>query len=76
MRRFLSYHHVVLCKVRLVGAWIKKKEVVGARSEKLRGHQCMEGYPRSLEGKGVELGGYNYVNHMMEQIKQAMVEST
>ena len=38
----LSDHLVVLCKVRLVGAWIKKREVVvGAwriRSEKLREH--------------------------------------
>ena len=39
----LSDHYVVLCKVRLVGAWIKRREVlVGARrirSEKLREHQ-------------------------------------
>ena len=36
----LSVNHVILCKVRLVGAWIKRREVVvGARrirSEKLR----------------------------------------
>ena len=40
--RDLSNHHVVLCKVRLVGTWIKRREVVdGARrirSEKLREH--------------------------------------
>ena len=40
MGRGFSDHHIVLGKVRLVGAWIKKKEVVvGARrtrSEKLR----------------------------------------
>ena len=40
MGRGLSDHHVVLCKVRLVGAWIKRREgVVWARrirSEKLR----------------------------------------
>ena len=33
-------HHVVLCKVRLVGSWIKRREVVigptRIRSEKLR----------------------------------------
>ena len=38
----LSDHHVVLCKVRLVGAWIKKRGVVvGARrirSKILREH--------------------------------------
>ena len=36
----LSDHYVVLCKVRLVGAWIKRRGVVvgarGIRSEKLR----------------------------------------
>ena len=57
--RGLSDHYVVLCKVRLVGAWIKKREVVvGARrirTEKLREHEYREGYARSLEWKGVEL---------------------
>ena len=54
----LSDNYVVLCKVRWVGAWIKRIEVVvGARmirSEKLREHQYRKGYVRSLEGKGVE----------------------
>ena len=54
----LSDHHVILCKVRLVGAQIKSREVVdGARrikSKKLREYQYREGYARSLEGKGVE----------------------
>ena len=32
MGRGITDHHVVLCKVRLVGAWIKRREVVeGAR---------------------------------------------
>ena len=32
MGRGLSDHHIVLCKVRLVGEWIKRREVVvGAR---------------------------------------------
>ena len=43
--------HVVLCKVRLVGAEIERREVVvGARrirSEKEREHQYKEGYSRS-----------------------------
>ena len=43
MGRGLSDHYVVKCKVRLVGGWIKRREVVvGARrirNEKLRGHQ-------------------------------------
>ena len=54
----LSDHYVVLCKFRLVGAWITRIEVVvearRIRSEKLREHQYREGYVRSLEGKGVE----------------------
>ena len=28
MGRGLSDHHVILCKFRLVGAWIKRREVV------------------------------------------------
>ena len=55
---------VVLSKVRLVGAWIKRREVVdGARrikSEKLRKHKYKEGYARSLDG------GENNVEHMWE----------
>ena len=58
MRRCLSDHYVVLGKVRLVEAWITRREVmVGARrirSEKLRDHQYREEYARSLEGKGIE----------------------
>ena len=75
MGQGLSYHHVVLCKVRLIGAWIKREVVVGARrirSEKLRDHQYREGYARSLEGKGVEWDGDDNVEHMW---KWAMVES-
>ena len=56
--RGLSYHYVVLCKVRLIEVWIKRREVmVGARrirSEKLREHQYREGYAKSLEGKELE----------------------
>ena len=43
MERGLSDHHVVLCKLRLVGTWSKRREVmVGERkirSEKLRQDQ-------------------------------------
>ena len=43
MGRGLSDHHVVLCKSRLVGAWIKRRGVLvwakRIRSEKLREHQ-------------------------------------
>ena len=46
--QFMQYH---------IGTIKRKWVVVGARrirSEKLREHQCREGYARSLEGKGVE----------------------
>ena len=68
MGRGLADHHVVLCKVRLVGAWIKRREVVvearRIRSKKLKEHQYREGYARSLEGRGVEWDGDNNVKHM------------
>ena len=42
MGRNISDHHVVLCKVRLMGTWIKRREVLDRakriRSEKLREH--------------------------------------
>ena len=44
----ISNHHVVLCKVRLVGTWIKRREVVDRtrriRSVKLMKHQYREKY--------------------------------
>ena len=52
MGRCLSDHVVVLCKVRLMGAWIKKREMVNGG--KLRALQYMEGYARCLESKRVE----------------------
>ena len=74
----LSDHHVVLCKIWLVGAWIKRREVLvrgrRIRSKKLREHQYREGYARSLEGKGIEWDGDDNVEHIWEQVKWAMVE--
>ena len=79
MGRSLSKHYVVLCKLRLEGAWIKRREVVvrtrRVKSEKLREHHFREGYARSLEEKGVEWEENNNVEHMLEQVKRAMVES-
>ena len=58
MAHGLSYHNVVLCKFRLVGAWIKKRKIVDGtrriKSEKLKDHQYIEGYDRPLEGKRIE----------------------
>ena len=45
------------------------------RSEELREHRYKEGYARSLEGKGEKWNGENTVEHMWEQVKQAIVES-
>ena len=68
MGRDLSDQYAVLCKVRLVGAWIKRRDVLDGvmrvRSEKLREHKYREGYARSLEGKRVEWDGENNVEHM------------
>ena len=79
MGRDLSDYYVVHCKVRLVGAWIKRREVVVGtrriRSKKRREYQYREVYARSLEGKEVEWDGYNNVKHMWEQVKRAVVES-
>ena len=75
----LSDKHVVLCKVRLVGTQIKRREVVdGARrirSEKLRKNWYREGYAKSLVGKRVEWDGENNVDQMWEKVKQTVVES-
>ena len=79
MGRGILDHPVVLCKVRLVGAWIKRREVVDRvrriKSEKLREHQKREEYARSFEWKRVEWDGENNVEHMWEQVTWAMVES-
>ena len=48
--------------------------VVGARRIRSEKHY-RERYVRSLERKGVEWDGDNNVEHIWEQVKQAMVES-
>ena len=66
--RGMGRGHVILCQVRLLGAWIKRREVVdGARrirSEKRREHQYREGYAGSLKEKRVEWNEENNVMHM------------
>ena len=60
MRRSLSDHKVARCKVRLVGEWFKRREVVirvmMIKNVKLREHQRIEGYACCIESKKVELG--------------------
>ena len=74
MGRGLLDHHVVLSKVTLVGAWIKRREVVDRarkiRSKKLRKHQYREGYARSLEGKRVELDVENKVEQIWKKVQE------
>ena len=78
MGQGLSDLHEVLHKVRLVGAWIKRREVVvGARritSKKLREDRYREGYAWSLEGERVE-GDGNNVENTWEKVKWVKVES-
>ena len=61
MGQDLSDHYVVLCKVRLVGTCMKRKEEVdGARrirSEKLREDQHGKKYTSYLESKKLEWNG-------------------
>ena len=65
--------------LRLIGASIKRREVVGRarriKNEKLREHQYREGNAWSLEGKRVEWDGDNNSEHMWEQVKRAIIES-
>ena len=78
MGQGLSDHHMVLCKVRLIGAWTKIRDggfgSQRIRNEKLREYLYREGYIKSFEGERIEGDGDN-VKHMGEQVIQAMVES-
>ena len=52
MGQGFSDSYVLLCKVRLVGTWIKRREVKGARrirSEKLGECQYIRGYESRIE---------------------------
>ena len=71
--RGLSDHYVVLCKVMLLGLWIKRREVVNGgrriRSEKLREHRYTEGYAKCLEIKRVVWDESRNVEQMWGQLK-------
>ena len=49
----LSDHHVVLCKVRLGGTWIRKREVMDGPTS-IRSEKFKEGYAMSPKRKRVE----------------------
>ena len=66
MGRDLSDHHVLICKIRLVLEWIKRRVEVGPRkirNDKMREHHYREEYARSLEGKELDWDGDNNVEH-------------
>ena len=78
MGRGLSNYHVVLCKVRLIGAWINRREVVvGGRrikGKKLIEHQCREGYARSLQGKGEKKRDMEAYREEMRKVKRCIYQ--
>ena len=61
MGQGLTDHHVVLYKVRLVGEWIKNRDMVAGA--------------RRIKSKRVKWDGDNNVEYMWEEVKWAMVES-
>ena len=79
MGRGFSDHHVIMCKVRLVNAWIKRREVVSGveriRNEKLKEQQYVKGSARCLETKRVELDLGRNFEQMWEQVERAMINS-
>ena len=72
-----SYHHV-LCKVRLVGPWIKRRKVLNGarriRGKKVKEHQYREIYAM-FENKRVEWDKESNVEHLWEEVEHGMVES-
>ena len=69
----LSDHHAVMCKVRLVGTWIRRREGMNwagnIRSEKLRELLYIEKYGRFLKGKRLKLHEGRNVEQIWEQMK-------
>ena len=63
-----------------MGARIKRREVMKGirriKSEKLREHQYIGGYARCLHSKRVEWDEDRNVEHIGEQVKWAMADST
>jgi hypothetical protein len=73
----ISDHHVVLCKIKLVGAWMERKvsgmEVGRIRSERLNEQEYNEEYMRQLSNKVVDdqVG----TEALWTQIKDVLVNS-
>ena len=74
----ISDHYIVLCKIRLVGTWMEKKEIrkgVGRiKSEKLNEQGCKEKYVRTLVNKSVECE-QDGTEQIWSQMKDALVSS-
>src|SRR5678815_1875678 len=74
----LSDHYAVLCKIKLVGAWIKRevirKEVGRIMSEKLNEQGNKDNYLRAFANKSVECEQVE-TEQIWKQIKKAVVSS-
>src|SRR5678816_2242414 len=74
----LSDHYVVLCKIKLVGAWMERKvlrkEVGKIKSEKLSEQGNKDKYVRTLASKSVECEQVE-TEQIWEQMKEAVVNS-
>src|SRR5678815_5157894 len=74
----LSDHYVVLCKIKLVGAWTERKviqkEVGKIKSEKLSEQGNKDKYVRALASKSVECEQVE-TEQILEQMKEAIVSS-
>src|SRR5678816_430318 len=74
----LSDHYVILCKIKLVGAWVERKvirkEVGKIKSEKLSEQGNKDKYVRTLASKSVECEQVE-TEQIWEQMKEAIVSS-
>ena len=73
MERGLFYHYIVLCKVRLVSAWIKRREIVNEtrriRRKNSREHHYIERYYTCLVSNAVKWGKVRCVEQIWKQVK-------
>lgn len=75
----ISDHMIVLCKLRLIGSWVKKRQVeckVGRiRSERLTEAVKSQEYVRILEGRKEEMDGHVDVGQMWMKFKEVIIDS-
>ena len=75
----LSDHLIVLCKIRLIGTWMERKERnrkgERIRSERLKNEEYKREYKQAIENKSGRVHGELDVEIMWEQVKSIIVES-